>query len=111
MSRKISFALAVAALSTVLVAGNGASAKEAREAGHGPVVLKPEHPGSEPLTKIIRNPNPVYIVGPGTPKSPPLPGPGGPVPTTGGGGGGFTDLPGPPVVCLGEEWRCKQSMD
>jgi hypothetical protein len=121
MLRKISVALVAAAVTT-LVAGNGASAKEVREVEHGPIakpIESPPHPIEHP--SAVRNLQGTSAVAPLSlrdyPVAPPLkppvkpPGQGGPVPTTGGGGGGFTDLPGAPVVCLGAEWRCKESVN
>jgi hypothetical protein len=112
MLRKISVALVAAAV-TALIAGNSASAsaKDVREVERGPIakpIESPPHP-------IERHPSAVRDYPVGTSSSqgtkPKQPGPGGPVPTTGGGGGGFTDLPGAPVVCLGAEWRCKESVN
>jgi hypothetical protein len=110
MLRKISVALVAAAV-TALIAGNSASAKDLRQVEHGPIAKPIESP-----PQPIEHPSSVGAVGVFTPVAPapkpkPQPGPGGPVPTTGGGGGGFTDLPGAPVVCLGAEWRCNESVN
>jgi hypothetical protein len=119
MLRKISVALVAAAV-TALIAGNSASAKDVGEVEHAKPIeshkLPPRHllPATAPLDEhpsAVRD----YPVGTSTNQStkgpPKQPGPGGPVPTTGNGGGGFTDLPGAPVVCLGAEWRCKESVN
>jgi hypothetical protein len=118
-------ALAFAALTfttTALIAGNASAAPAERarvEQGpvtHGPIGGPFKSPARPPI-QTIQPISGVFHTAPkpcGSTLGAPIcqPGGGGSVPTTGGGGGGgFTHIPGPPVECLGEEFRCQESVN